>query len=138
MRGVFAPVTEEEHGEGDEEIGDCEPRHVGLQRTMRLALKWDARLDLSLQIVNRPRWNESLPSIPSRKYCRRKGLPTTQYIGNIPLSSPLITGAAEKYCLPSFPSTGGSTFLCVLSAAAVGTLNTTEAKSNFQLAKKLG
>ena len=45
MRGVFAPVTEEEHGEGDEEIGDCEPRHVGLQRTVILAFKWDARLD---------------------------------------------------------------------------------------------
>ena len=93
MRGVFAPVTEEEHGEGDEEIGDCEPSHVGLQRTVRLAFKWDARLDLILLIVNRPRWNESFPFIPSRKYCRRKGLPTTQYIGNIPLSSPLITGA---------------------------------------------
>ena len=46
MRGVLAPVTEEEHGEGDEEIGDCEPRHVGLQRTVILAFKWDARLDL--------------------------------------------------------------------------------------------
>ena len=60
---VFAPVTEEEHGEGDEEIGDCEPSHVGLQRT-RLAFKWDARLDLGLHIVDRPRWNESFPSIP--------------------------------------------------------------------------
>ena len=128
MRGVFAPVTEEEHGEGDEEIGDCEPRHVGLQGTMRLALcKTGPHRHSCIYIVDRPRprLNESFPSIPSRKYCRRRGLPTTQYIGNIPLSSPLITGAAEKYCLHSFPSTatGGSTFFCVLSAAAVGTLN---------------
>ena len=57
MRGVFAhfaPVTEEEHGEGDEEIGHCEPRHVGLQGTMRLAL-WDAKLDRIAAFTDRDR-----------------------------------------------------------------------------------
>ena len=57
MRGVFAPVTEEKHGEGDEEIGDCEPRHVSLQRTTRLAL-WDAKLDRMLHLHSGPTAHE--------------------------------------------------------------------------------